>query len=168
MRVPMLLGTTAAAAALLVCTSLPSAAQASTASAMMMITATVPSFCIISAANLAFGSYTATALAGMANLTSTCTVGTTYNIGLDNGQGTGATTAARKMYITATPSNTLTYSLYSDTGHSTVVGNTIGTNTISGTGTGTATTTMIYGLIPGGQYVTPGNYADTVMAIITY
>jgi spore coat protein U-like protein len=60
-----------------------------------------------------------------------CTNTTPYNIGSDAGTGSGATVAARKM----TNGRSITYSLYSDSGRTTVWGTTIGTNTVSATGT---------------------------------
>src|ERR1700712_1858098 len=110
-------------------------AQAATATATMAVSATVLSFCTIAALPLAFGSYSSVVLAATSTLTVACTTGTTYNIGLDNGGGTGATPAIRKMsYLT----NTLNYSVYSDAAHSTVWGPTVGTNTVTGTATGLA------------------------------
>jgi spore coat protein U-like protein len=39
---------------------------------------------------------------------------------------------------------------------------------VSGTGNGNAQTLTVYGQLPAGQYVTPGAYADTITATITY
>ena len=141
------------------------AAQATTMTSTIAVSATVLSFCTIVALPLAFGNYSQAAAAATTTLTVTCTSGTTYNVGLDAGIGTGATVAARKMsYLT----NTLTYGLYTDAGHSAVWGNTVGTNTSAGTGTGLVQTLTVYGLIPANQAVTPGAYLDTVTASITY
>jgi spore coat protein U-like protein len=140
-------------------------AHATTATATIAVSATVLSFCSISATALAFGNYSTTAVSGTASVTTTCTTGTTFNVGLDVGTGTGATVATRKMTNGA---NTLGYSLYSDSGHTTVWGPTIGTNTQAGTGTGIAQTLTVYGLIPASEYVAPGSYTDTVTATITY
>jgi spore coat protein U-like protein len=149
----------------ILCSARPAGAQASTATATIAITATVLSFCTITALPLPFGNYSQAALAATTTVSATCTLGTTYNIGLDAGIGTGGTVAARKMtYLT----NTLTYSLYQDSGHATVWGNTIGTNTVTGTGNGAIQSLTVYGLIPASQLVTPGAYTDTVTATITY
>jgi spore coat protein U-like protein len=142
-----------------------SKAQANTATGTIAVSATVLSFCAVVTLPLAFGNYSQAALNATTTLTVTCTSGTTYNVGLDTGIGTGATVAARKMsYLT----NTLTYGLYSDSGHSVVWGNTIGTNTIAGTGTGLVQTLTVYGQIPASQTVAPGAYVDTVTATVTY
>ena len=60
------------------------------------------------------------------NLAVQCTNTTPYSIGLDAGTGNGATFAVRKL---TSGSNTVNYSLYSDSGRSVVWGNTISTNT---------------------------------------
>jgi spore coat protein U-like protein len=149
----------------ILCSAGTAGAQASTATATILVTATVLSFCTITALPLPFGNYSQAALAATTTVSATCTLGTPYNIGLDPGTGTGGTVAARKMtYLT----NTLTYSLYQDSGHSTVWGNTIGTNTVTGTGNGAIQSLTVYGLIPASQLVTPGAYTDTVTATITY
>ncbi len=141
----------------------PAPAFAATAATTIVVSATVLSFCNISASPLAFGNYSSAALSATTTVTTNCTLGTTFNVGLDNGSGTGASTATRKMsYLT----NTLTYGLYSDASHSVAIGTTVGTNTVSGTGTGALQTTTIYGFIPAGQTVAPGAYADTVTASI--
>ncbi len=140
-------------------------ADAATATGTIAVSATVLSFCAIAALPLAFGNYSNAALSATTTLTVTCTSGTSYNVGLDSGIGTGASVATRKMSLLT---NTLNYSLYSDAGHSTVWGNTIGTNTETGTGTGLVQTLTVYGQIPGGQAVAPGAYLDTVTATVTY
>ncbi len=144
----------------------PAAGQAATATGSIAVSATVLSFCTVSAASLPFGNYSSVVVNLTTTVTATCTTGTAYNVGLDAGQGTGATVAARKMTLSA--GNTLTYGLYSDTGHSTVWGNTIMTNTVTGTGTGIAQPLTVYGQIPAGQFAAPGSYTDTVAVTLTY
>ena len=146
----------------------PLHAQAGTATASMAVSATVLSYCTISTTTLPFGSYNQVLLNGTATLSIVCTLNSPYNVGLDIGTGTGATAAARKMTM---GSYLLTYGLYSDTGHSTVWGPTIGTNTVTGTGTGilaTPQTLTVYGQIPANQLVPAGTYNDTVTATITF
>ena len=114
----------------------PSSTQAATTTSTFTVQMTVTSSCVInSASTLNFGNQGV--LVANVDNTSTlqvqCTNTTPYNIGLDAGTGTGATVAARKMTNGA---NTITYSLYSDSGRTTVWGNTVGTNTVSATGTG--------------------------------
>lgn len=143
----------------------PARAQAATATATIAVSATILAFCTISATTLPFGNYSSTVLNVNATVTVACTSGTTYNVGLDVGTGTGATVAARKMMMST---NSLTYSLYQDTGHSTVWGPTIGTNTETGTGNGASQPLTVYGQIPASQLSAPGNYTDSVIATITY
>ena len=131
----------------------------------MAVTATVLSFCTIGATPLTFGNYASLALPATSIVTVACTAGTTYNVGLDVGVGTGGTVAARKMSLLT---NTLSYGLYSDAGHLTVWGPTVGTNTVTGTASGLPQPLTVYGLIPAAQLAAPGAYVDTVTATITY
>ena len=93
-----------------------------------------------------------------------CTNTTNYNIGLDAGTGTGATVAVRKMM---SGGNAVNYSLYSDSGHTTVWGNTVGTDTVAAAASGASSFT-IYGRIPAQATPTPGTYTDTVTVTIMY
>ena len=61
------------------------------------------------------------------------------------GPASGATVATRKMTSGAA---TVNYTLYSDSGRTTVWGNTIGTDTVAGTGNGAAQTLTVYGRVP--------------------
>lgn len=65
-------------------------------------------------------------------------------------------------------SSYLSYSLYSDSGRSTVWGNTAGTGKAY-TGTGVSDTVTVYGAIAAGQNVPAStSYADVVVATITF
>jgi len=143
----------------------PGEADAGNTSTTMAVSATVLSYCSVSTLPLAFGNYSGSAVSASTTVTVTCTLGTAFNLGIDAGLGSGATVAARKMTYGA---NTLTYGLYSNAGATTVLGSTIGTNTVADTGTGTAQTVTVYGQIPAGQAVAPGTYSDTVTVTITY
>lgn len=145
-----------------------SAAAASTTTTFA-VNSTVNAACAVLASSLSFGLYdpaSSTATSGTTNLTVTCTNGTTYTVGLDEGVGSGATVAQRKMSAgTATDMN---YSLYTDAAHTSVWGETIGTNTVAGTGSGGAQSLTIYGMIPAQQTVQPGVFADTITVTLTY
>lgn len=141
-------------------------ALAATATTTFTVTATVTATCLVSATNLSFGSYTGAVDDANSAVTVTCTNTTPYNVGLNAGTATGATTSTRQM--TGTGSATLNYFLYQDSAYSTNWGNTVGTDTLSGTGTGLAQALTVYGQIPAGQYVTPGSYTDTITATVTY
>jgi hypothetical protein len=100
-------------------------------------------------------------------LTVLCTPGTTYTLGLDQGVGTGATVAVRLMAGALTGS-TLAYTIYSDTARTTVWGNTVGSNTVAGTGSGMPQILTGFGRVPSAQLSAPGAYTDTVTATVTY
>ncbi len=144
---------------------LPVVSSADTTTTTMAVSATVLKACLTAAAPLAFGDYTATSVSAndaIAEIIVTCTVGTSYEVALDAGTGTGATTTIRKMsYL----SNTLNYQLFKDSSRSQNWGNTVGTDTVTGTGEGLHT---VYGHIPPAQYGAPGAYADTITVTVTY
>jgi spore coat protein U-like protein len=143
-------------------------ASATTTTTNMTVQMTITASCTISSAStLNFGS--SGVIAANVDQTSTvqvqCTNTTPYNIGLDAGTGSGATVAARKMTNGA---STITYSLYSDSGRTTVWGSTIGTNTVSATGTGSAQSFTVYGRVPAQSTPAPAVYTDTVTVTVTY
>lgn len=130
------------------------------------VSATVAANCLISTQTVDFG--TTGVLTGNVDATGqvsvSCTPGTTYSIGLGNGQtGTGPT--SRRM---ALGSQGVTYGLYRDTARSLPWGNSIGTNTVAGTGTGTAQGIPVYGRVPPQTTPAPGTYTDTVVVTVTY
>ncbi|MFZ6639666.1 spore coat U domain-containing protein [Undibacterium sp. TC4M20W] len=139
---------------------------AATSNSNLSVSSTVLSACSVTGSSLAFGSYTNTQIDNSAAVSITCTNGTAYNVGLDAGGGSGASTAVRKM--TGSISGTLSYSLYKDSGRSTVWGNTVGSDTAIGTGTGSAQSISVYGRVPGGQNADVGIYSDTVTVTLTY
>lgn len=141
-------------------------AAAATATANVGVSATVQATCSVSASPLAFGTYSSAQLDGSTNLSVSCTNGTTYTIALDAGTGAGATTTSR--VLTGPSSATLGYTLYSNAGRTSVWGVTTGTDTVGGSGNGSAQTISVYGRITSGQLPTPGSYADTVTATLTY
>jgi spore coat protein U-like protein len=94
-------------------------------------------------------------IATTTSLSVTCTNGTSYNVGLNAGTASGATVTTRAM--TGPGGATLSYALYQDSGHSTNWGNTVGTDTKSGTGDGSAQTMTVYGNLSANQYPTPGS-----------
>lgn len=145
--------------------AIPGVAQAATGNSTMPVSATVQATCSITASPLAFGPYASTQLDAATTLAVNCTNTTSYNVGLDAGSGTGATVAQRKM---ANGSQVLNYTVYSDIGRATLWGATVGTNTVAGTGTGAVQNINVYGRIAAGQAPTPGSYADTLTATITY
>ena len=154
--------------AALLAQALGSVAHAATATSTFTVQMTVTSSCVInSASTLNFGSQGV--LVANVDNTSTlqvqCTNTTPYNIGLDAGLGTGATVAVRKM---TSGGNTINYSLYSDSGRTTVWGNTVGTNTITGTGNGASQSYTVYGRVPPQTTPAAATYTDTITVTVTY
>jgi spore coat protein U-like protein len=89
-----------------------------------------------------------------------------YKVGLSAGAASGASVTSRRM--TGTGGAQLPYTLYSDPGRTVNWGNTVGSNTLAGTGNGSARALTVYGRLVAGKFVTPGNYSDTIIATVTY
>jgi spore coat protein U-like protein len=120
---------------------------------------------VISSTALSFGAYTGVANSATSTLSITCTNTTPYNVGLDAGMGSGATVNNRLM---TGGSVVLHYALFSDPARTIIWGQTIGTDTIAGTGNGSPQALTIYGQIAATQFVTPAVYSDTITATVTY
>jgi spore coat protein U-like protein len=99
-------------------------------------------------------------------LSVTCTTGTTYDIGLGAGTGSGASVASRLM--TGPLSATVTYQLYRNPARSQNWGETVGTDTLAGTGSGLAQSIPVYGRVGSQTTPGPGTYNDTVTVTVTY
>lgn len=148
---------------------LPLAGQAATTTDQFTVSANVLATCTIAANDLSFGDYDPAALApndANSTISVKCTSGTPYNVGLNAGNGSGATVTDRKM--TGPNGATLNYGLYQDAARTTNWGNTVGTDTEPGTGTGASQSLTVYGRIPAGQFVQAGSYTDIITATITY
>ena len=137
-----------------------------TATAVFSVTATGLPGCTITANPLNFGTYSGLLINSSSTITATCSSATSYNVGLNAGTATGATVTNRSM--TGPASSLLSYRLFSNSTRTTNWGNTVGTNTVAGTGAGTAQTLTVYGQIPAGQAARPGSYTDTITATINY
>jgi spore coat protein U-like protein len=131
------------------------------------VTATVPATCTVAANNLNFG--TAGVLSANTDASTTlspvCTNGTPYNVGLDGGLSGATDPTQRKMTKGA---GSVLYGLYRDSARGLPFGNTIGTNTLSGTGTGLAQSVLVYGRIPPQATPSPGTYTDTIVVTLTF
>lgn len=163
-----LLVTAGAAAFLLAAPLAPTAHASTTTGASVLVTATVLSACLVVANPLMFGNYdptTATPTDAGTTLLVTCTNGTPYVVGLNQGVGSGATVAARKM---TAGSNLLTYSVYQDAARTSVWGQTVSTDTQVGTGNGLPQTFNVYGRIPAQQAAVQGIYGDTITVSVIY
>ncbi len=140
-------------------------AYSATKTTSFQVTATVNDVCSISAVDLAFGQYDPTT--GAANdttsiVTVTCTLSTPYDIGLNAGLATGATTTSRQM------GDELNYSMFEEPTRTTNWDDTGGTNTITGVGTGLPVPHIVYGRIPGSQVISAGTYTDTIIVTLSY
>jgi spore coat protein U-like protein len=139
----------------------------STSAYSFNVTATVVTSCNVSATTHNFGSpgILSSNVDATSTVTAQCTNTTPYNIGLDAGTGTGATVAVRKM---TSGGATINYSLYTNVGRTTVWGNTVGTNTVGGTGSGVAQNVTAFGRVPSQTTPAPATYSDTIVATVTY
>src|SRR5262249_49171464 len=154
--------------AAVICLLLSGSPFASPTTSTFTVQISITASCTInSASTLNFG--TQGVLTANVDQTSTiqvqCTNTTPYNIGLDAGTGSGATVATRKM---TSGGATVSYTIYSDSGRTTVWGNTIGTDTVSATGSGAAQSYTAYGRVPAQTTPAPGTYTDTVTVTVTY
>ena len=143
-------------------------ALAGTATTTLSVTLTINAGCNVSSSPVAFPaqSVLASAISQTGSLSVTCTNTTPYNVGLDKGAGSGATVTNRLM--TGPSSATVGYGLFQDSGHATNWGNTVGTDTVAGTGNGSAQTVSVYGHIAPQTTPQPGAYADTVNVTVTF
>jgi spore coat protein U-like protein len=137
-----------------------------TSTTTFTVTANVPTSCAITATDMAFGAYSGVALSSTATLTVTCTNSTPYNVGLSAGDGNAATVTSRLM--SGPDANGLKYALLQDAAHTVNWGNTVGTDTLAGTGSGSAQALTVYGVVAAGQNIEPGSYTDTIIATLTY
>jgi spore coat protein U-like protein len=143
----------------------PATAVAATAVGTMAVSATVTATCTVATAPLAFAAYTGVADPVTGTISVTCTNTTPYDIGLDQGLGTGATVTTRSMSLAGA---SLGYGLFTDAAFTANWNNTGTTDTAGLVGTGLPVVTNIFGQIPAGELVAPGAYTDTITATVTY
>lgn len=127
------------------------------------VSASVSEVCNVTTSPVAFGAIDVTAAGNEdaeGGFSVVCTSGLAWTAAASAGDGTGASTADRKMMSGA---NVLNYALYTGSDHT---GNFV---SATGTGTGAAQDSIIYGRIPSGQTSVPaGSYADAVVISLTY
>lgn len=150
--------------------AMPGTAWAGSQTAPMSVSATVTANCTVSAGNLAFGNVNAVSGSNYdatATLSIACTNGSGWTAAATVGGGPSATFATRRMTAGA---NTLNYTIYTDSGRTTVWGDgTSSSSLISGTGNGSTQSVTVYGRVPSGQTTVPaGSYADSVTVTVTY
>lgn len=145
-----------------------SSADAATATGTFTATITIQASCqVISTNTLNYGTQgilTANTDA-QATFNVQCTNTTPYNVGLNAGSTAGGTVATRLM---TSGSATVAYNMFSDAARSTNWGNTVGTDTVSGTGDGAQQTLTVYGRVPPQTTSAPATYNDTVTVTVTY
>ncbi|MCA1323856.1 spore coat U domain-containing protein [Herbaspirillum sp. alder98] len=132
----------------------------------LSVGSSVLSVCLVVGSTIAFGTYSSTQVDQTGNITVICTFGTSYNVGLDAGSGTGATTAVRKL--TGLGGGQLNYALYRNAARTSLWGSSIGTDTLAATATGLLQNITVYGRIAGGQAPAADTYTDTVTVTLTY
>lgn len=144
-------------------------ALSQTATTQFGVQITIEAECQInSATDMNFGTVGVidTAVEATSTIAVQCTSGTPYDIGLNEGVGTGATVATR--FMTGPDGGAVLYSLYTDPANTDVWGDTAGTDTVTGSGTGTEQLYTVYGEVPPQDAPAPGTYTDTVTVTITY
>ena len=146
----------------------PACAFGATATGNIGVSITITATCTVGTSTaVAFGSQGLlnSAINNTGALSVQCTNTTPYNVGLDPGGATGATVTTRKMTNGAA---TVSYSLYRDSGRTLNWGQTVGTDTLAGTGNGAAQSITVYGQVPSQTTPAPGAYSDTVNVTVTY
>jgi len=140
--------------------------------ANLTVQASITQNCTVTAGTLDFGSYDPTTQVGNKDFTGSiglkCTNGASnVAVGLDAGQGTGATDSTRTM--TDGSGDSLQYSLFQDSGRTTNWGNSQGSSALSVDSAyptfldGTSHSITVYGRIPIQATAKVGSYNDTVL-----
>jgi spore coat protein U-like protein len=138
----------------------------------LVVSVIVEASCTITTSPLNFGTI-GTLTTGGADITAAgavnviCTSDAPYEIALGNGENFATT---RHLLNQDATNDTLSYTLFSDTGRLVAWGSTLGSegNAVSGTGTNEEVSHPVYGSIASGQAVSLGTYTDTVIATVWY
>jgi spore coat protein U-like protein len=145
--------------------------DAVTVTTTFQVTANVAVSCTVSATILDFGTYDRTAtspLTAQSNIQVNCTSGAIWELALDKGLH-GADVATRAMANDTAPAVLLNYAIFADPARTINWGETVGTDTVSGTGTGVVQDIGAYGQIPALQSAaTAGGYSDTITATLSF
>lgn len=94
-----------------------------------------------------------------------CSKTTPYHVGLGAGQNSSGNINARQM---AQGASRVGYQLYRDAARTQVWGDTVGTDTVTGTGDGSTQSLTVYGRVPPQTTPPAGTYSDTVVVTVTY
>nr|WP_321877630.1 spore coat U domain-containing protein [Paraburkholderia bannensis] len=144
-------------------------AHAGTATAPFQVTLTIQAACTISANALNFGTngVLASNIDQSTTLTVTCSTGSPYTVSLDAGTTTGSTIPNR-LLTNSGATVTVSFNLYQDAARTQIWGQTVGTNTVAGTGTGAAQTLTVFGRVPPQNTPAPNTYQTTVTATVAF
>jgi spore coat protein U-like protein len=147
-----------------------SPALAATATGVLTVQATVVSACSVAGSTFAFGTINpanGTSTLPSVNLSVTCTMGTTFAVGL--GDGVNAAGGQRRMKGTG-QAQYLSYELYRDVTGTQRFGDSVTSQRVTGqTGLGAAPNLIaVYGAIPSGQSAPSDVYSDTVPITVYY
>ncbi|MGX1785509.1 Csu type fimbrial protein [Bosea sp. NPDC055332] len=146
---------------------LASGANAATATSTFQVQINIQAACTIaSATDMNFGNVgvLAASVDSTSTITVQCTATTPYSISLNAGLHGGSVTT-RQMNGAGGAVN---YSLSRDPARTLNWGETIGTDTIAGTGAGTAQAFTVYGRVPAQATPSPALYTDTITVTVTY
>lgn len=133
-------------------------AGAGQASTSFQVTATVGVACTLSASDLAFGSYTGTAVSSQTNIQISCSAGVP----------TGSLTLSSPTNFVmggGSPAGTLDYNLYQDATHTQEILTGQSFTPVQGSTPGVVS---IFGEIPAGQSAADGSYSDTVSVVFNF
>jgi spore coat protein U-like protein len=132
------------------------------------VSLTVQADCTITATALNFGTtgLISSNIDQTTTMNLTCSSGTAYNVALDGGSVSGSTVAAR--LLGGTGANTVNFALYRDSARTQNWGQTVGTDTMSGTGSGASQSLTVYGRVPSQAAPAAGNYTSTITATVTF
>lgn len=151
------------------CLAFAGGAQAATANGTLTVQATVSDACSVADAALTFGAVNPTngiLVPVTANIGVTCTLGTTFSVGLGDGQNVNG--GNRRLRRGAT-TDYLRYELYKDLLMTSRFGDTGSSDRAAGLGLGVAATpVVVYGAIPGSQTAASGSYSDSVQITLYY
>lgn len=134
------------------------------------VNGSVPNTCTLSpkpVPDLAFGNVPGLITANVDRTTTIgmlCTGRTAWQIGLGN--GLNANGNIRRMRNAG--GQFVTYELHRNSGYNSRWGNTLNTDTLSGTGTGVSQPQTVFGRVPAPQTPNVGAYSDTVTVTVTY
>lgn len=128
------------------------------------VTSSIPDFCAVTAVAMDFGTYHGMQADQTSSITVTCTKGTPYQIGLDNGLHYSAPNRRLKRRTSA---DYLIYELYRDAARTAHWGNDDASN-VQMTGDGTAQHINVYGRVPAGQTGPIGSYSNTTTVTVDF